>query len=214
MNRKDGEVLKELTLESRDPFTKGRTYRWFDSWLVRIVKSGGSELETPSNGRWNWNALDALGVYALSVSWTGLKWKHAFTLGKGAKAQSGVYRQSSRIPNSYGRSFKVNKKPAQQAMRSMDVLNAYQLPFAFGKLGDTAKIGANALVVTITDRANKQQSFARAEVNFSRPLAIFPRNDKYLEADNLFNALWQAELTPLSATDIASIGIKEWLDED
>jgi hypothetical protein len=44
-------------------------------------------------------------------------------------------------------------------------------------------------------------SIAKAGVFFSRPQQLFPRADEQAEQANLFNALWQSQLQPLTAID-------------
>src|SRR5690554_8200809 len=59
----DESLLADMVTASRDPFSQSRSYRWLDGGLVRIQKTGGSELQVEQYGRWGWQALDTVAVH-------------------------------------------------------------------------------------------------------------------------------------------------------
>lgn len=77
------EEFRTVTEESRDGFTRRRTYSWFEvSWLwpaqFRVRKFGGSDLmPNPSNDRnfnFNWTAMDVVGVETRTWNFRRFRW--------------------------------------------------------------------------------------------------------------------------------------------
>jgi len=204
--RSDSNFFKQLVLRSRDPFTTSRSYRWLEIMNTKVVKAGGNELETLANGIWNWNAIDSVAVH--------LKVFHrdyiVAPIGWGARASYRRYWASRGHHTVYGDAFSLNKQVTDLAWASMKSYRVAIPSFHYLTLRNHKKYGANALVVGIRDKATGQVAHARAEVRFSRPLSLFPRGDRQFESDNLFNALWEPNLVPLSNVDKAAIAAKEW----
>lgn len=200
-NRRDSRLFKKLVLKSRDPFTKNRSYSWLRLPIVRIEKAGGNELETLANGVWNWNAIDSLAIH-FSMVYKGFEPR--IPLGWGARA---AYRRNYGANGHhtvYGDAYSINKFVTDWAWASMKVYRVRSPAFNYLTIRDNS-YGAHALLISITDPDTQQQAHARAEVRFSRPLAIFPRGDRHAEQSNLFNALWDAQLVPLSTVDKATL---------
>lgn len=206
--RKHSNDFKQLTLKSRDPFTRNRSYRWASLMVMRIQKTGGSALQTPANGRWNWNALDSLSVHYRKYGVFG-KWKEKVPLAGSARGVWRPYWLSRWQRGAYGNAFKINPSASRIGFYSMKSYRIQQLPFSYRVLGRGSRYGADAVVVAIKDESSGQISHARAEVSFSRPLSIFPRGDGAREKANLFNALWEAKLVPLTIADKATIAGRE-----
>ncbi|WP_404402417.1 hypothetical protein LG288_04420 [Idiomarina seosinensis] len=208
--RKHSDDFRQLTLKSRDPFTRDRSYRWASVVFLRMQKAGGSALQTPANGRWNWNALDSLSVHYRKYGFFG-KWKEGLPIAGSARGVFQPYWASRWQPGSYGNAFDINPGSSRIGFYSMRSYRIQQLPFSYWSLGRGSRYGANAVVVAIKDSRSGQISHARAEVIFSRPLSVFPRADNAQEKDNLFNALWEPQLVPLTAADKAAIVTREFV---
>ncbi|WP_126783532.1 Tad domain-containing protein [Idiomarina seosinensis] len=213
-NKKSSEFFKQLTLKSRDPFTTRRTYRWGSIKLLKLEKAGGNELQSMPGGRWNWNALDSLAVHAYLPNPLGWGWEVVKAAGWGARAAYSKYRRSRWYHKSYGNAFKVNKWVSRTGWNAMRSFRVQTLPFSYLRLREGNPYGAHAIVVKISDPETQQVTHARAEVHFSRPLSIFPRGDRKQEKANLFNALWEPKLVPLTATDKVTIAAREIVIDD
>lgn len=206
-SRKESDAFKTLTLNSRDGFTRRRTYRWMDWGIVKLVKAGGSALQTPRSGRWNWNALDGLELQIdlwLSTSKLPIAW--------GARAQNNKYWGSRGRHKYYGEAFRHVKYAAPIAWTYMRQLRVRQLPFTYMALRGNRRFGEHAIVTVLNDTESQQHTYARAEVVFTRPQRVFPRTDRQVESGNLFNALWQPKLVPLSSVDKTRLTLTEAAD--
>lgn len=210
-NRRDSNFFKRLVMASRDPFTKGRRYMWAKFLLVGIRKEGGNELETRANGSWNWNAVDSVAVVFDPPDDLKKKWYPIMPIGWGARAAYRKYYGSRADRHAYNNAFYENGFVTELGWNTMHSFNVLAPSFHYLTLRDNNHLGANAVVVSIMDNDSGQFANARAEVHFSRPLDIFPRSDRYGEKANLFNALWEARLVPLTTVDKASIAVKQEL---
>lgn len=212
-NREDSNKFKQLVLASRDPFTVKRTYQWVSLGIFDVDKAGGAELETPRNGRWNWLALDGVQFSFLTAGSFGLPEIVEVPLGWGARAQYRRYWATRGHPEFYGDAFRQAGTAADYAWNSMTLYRQRQLPFNFLWLRRNRHFGEHALVVKIVDTETQQVSYTRSEVRFTRPLEIFARVDSHYEKENLFNALWEGQLTPLSSVDKAMLLVQTQLTE-
>lgn len=209
-NRDDSKFFKQLVMNSRDPFTAGRSYMWLDLRVIGFRKEGGNELQTRSDGSWNWNAVDSVAVVFRKYLFTG-KWIPVIPIGWGSRAAYRKYYASRSNRYAYNRAFYENGFVTEWGWAAMRSFNVLAPSFHYLTLRDNSPQGANAVVVSIMDKHTGQFANARAEVHFSRPLTIFPRSDHYAEKANLFNALWEARLVPLTTVDKASIAVKQEL---
>jgi|AntDeeMinimDraft_8_1070380.scaffolds.fasta_scaffold00024_11 hypothetical protein len=196
-NKNESKELEELTLKSLDPFSKNRGYDWINVFTHKIVKRGGTELSRNRNGGWDWHALD-------SVSLHGRRWfigsfKEQLPLGWGAKAQD----QRRYHRSNYGGAFRSNSMSSRMALAQMGSLNDDPRPFSFMRLSSFLNMSMDTVIVKVS--GVKQAAYAKSRTSFNRPSSVFPRADEYIETDNLFNALWEAELVAIS--DIDKIGI-------
>jgi len=190
----ESKELEELTLKSLDPFSKSRGYNWINVFTHKIVKRGGTELSRNQNGGWDWHALD-------SVSLHGRRWliggfREQLPLGWGAKAQDKRRYERS----GYGGAFRSNSMSSGMGLAQMGSFNVEQRPFNFMGLRDFSQFGDNTVLISIHSN-DGQAAHAKAISEFSRPNAIFPRRDNKLESENLFNALWEPKIVPMSALD-------------
>lgn len=193
----DSKEFEELTLNSLDPFSRSRGYNWVEVFSHKIVKRGGTELSRNRNGGWDWHALD-------SVSLHGRKWfvgsfREQLPLGWGAKAQQQRrYRRSG-----YGRAFQSNSMSSQLGLAQMGSFNSNPKKFSYMRLSSFLKMGMDTVIIKVGD--SNQVAYAKAKTHFSCPGKIFSRKDDLYETDNLFNALWEAQLISLSYQDKTGI---------
>jgi hypothetical protein len=61
----------------------------------------------------------------------------------------------------------------------------------------------DTVIIKVGD--SNQVAYAKAKTHFSRPDKIFYRKDDLYETDNLFNALWEPQLTSISYKDKTGI---------
>ena len=205
---RDSAFFKRLVMQSRDPFTSGRSYDWVSLKFIRVRKHGGNELETLSNGQWNWNAVDSVAVHLKEYA-VGGKWVPVFGIGWGARAAYRKYYGSRRNRYAYDDAFYVNDYVTELGWNQLRSYRVAAPSFSYLSLRDNDKYGANALVLWLEDKQTGQVAYARSEVHFSRPLDIFSRGDNKAETANLYNALWEPRLLPLSAADKAAIVAKK-----
>ncbi|MBL4856372.1 MAG: hypothetical protein JKX89_05635, partial [Idiomarina sp.] len=196
-NERQSKELEELTLKSLDPFSKSRGYNWIDVFTHKIIKRGGTELSRNRNGGWDWHALD-------SVSLHGRKWfvgsfREQLPLGWGAKAQ-----QQRRYHRSgYGAAFQSNSMSSRLGLAQMESFNSNPQKFSYMRLSNFLKMGMDTVIIKVGD--SNQVAYAKAKTHFSRPDKIFYRKDDLYETDNLFNALWEPQLTSISYKDKTGI---------
>ncbi|MDY6929652.1 MAG: Tad domain-containing protein [Pseudomonadota bacterium] len=98
-HKKRMDEFRSVTLESRDGFSKNRTYDWIGKkWIgpkyqVRVRKTGGSELtgsvsdRNKLGGYYTWSAMDTLAMHHRSLKWGGWSsWDEFIPIGWGAAA--------------------------------------------------------------------------------------------------------------------------------
>ena len=193
-NKNESKELEELTLKSLDPFSKSRGYDWVNVFTHKIVKRGGTELSRNRNGGWDWHALD-------SVSLHGRRWfigsfKEQLPLGWGAKAQD----QRRYHRSNYGGAFRSNSMSSRMALAQMGSFKLEPSSFDYMGLREFSQFGDNTVLISVQNN-DEQAAHAKAVVKFSRAKSIFPRKDGKVESENLFNALWEPQLVPLSTLD-------------
>lgn len=92
---------------------------------------------------------------------------------------------------------------SRMALAQMGSLNDEPRRFSFMRLSSFLNMSMDTVIVKVND--TNQAAYAKARTSFNRPNRVFPRADEHRETDNLFNALWEAELVAIS--DIDKIGI-------
>ncbi len=198
-NEDSSKFFEELTIKSLDPFSRSRSYDWVDLYSYKIPKRGGTELARDSDGGWDWHALDSVSLH--QREWLIGGHEEILPMGWGAKAQN--RRRSER--SNYGGAFRSNSISSSFALAQMGSLRVEQSAFSYAVLRDFLSSSMDSLIVKVT--VGGQVAYAKATTDFSRPKSVFPRTDLNIESDNLFNALWEAKLKPLSSADkIALIG--------
>mgnify|MGYP001197652597 FL=1 len=205
-DKEQSAFFKTLVLKSRDPFSKKRTYNWLDTYALKIRRAGGSDLATRWNGEWNWHAIDTVSAHWRKY-WAFGSMKERLPLAWGASAQ---YVRVKRWASLYGESEWINPWATWLGWQSMARLKVKQPAFRFVRLQHKARLGADKIVIKVTDPESEQQAVAKAEVFFSRPNSLFPRSDSKHEKENLFNALWQTKLSPLSLIEQTVLGIQAY----
>jgi len=206
---KTGQAFATMAAKSRDPFSKYRSYKWFDLAVLRMQKSGGTDLKVTSDGRWNWQALDSTSLHQRL-----LFFKYELPWARGGRQLRGG-QGYSRESKAYGRSGQLNPKGSQQSRRLARTLQGFSSPFSYTDFRDPGATDFPAIIVTVQrpqhERPSRDlmlQGIAKAGVRFSRPAAIFGRLDQAVEQANLFNPLWLTELQPLSLLDKGLLKLK------
>lgn len=193
-NKEESKELEELTLKSLDPFSRNRGYNWVNIFTHKIVKRGGTELSRNRNGGWDWHALDSVSLHGRS--WFIGSFREQLPLGWGAKAQDQRrYRRAS-----YGGAFRSNSMSSRLGLAQMESFGVRQKPFGYMGLRNLNEFGDNTILISVRDD-DGQVAHAKAISEFSRPNAIFQRKDDQYERENLFNALWEPKIIPLSGLD-------------
>ena len=114
-------------------------------------------------------------------------------MGWGAKAQN---RRNLRELTAVHSSNSIS---SSFALAQMGSLRVEQSAFSYAVLRDFLSSSMDSLIVKVN--VGGQVAYAKATTDFSRPKSVFPRTDLNIENDNLFNALWEAKLKPLSSAD-------------
>lgn len=183
----DDERLIKLVRASRDPFSKSRSYNWFNAGLVKGKKTGGNELIVSRHGYWSWQALDTVAVHInMLFRRTEVPW------GNGA-AYRGSKITRTRAAD-FGASQSINPTATRWALSSQNNMGSVRSPRYFDRTNLEVSEWPSVLVIF-------DQVVAKAGVRYSRPASAFPRSDRTPEKANLYNALWEPELRSLSALE-------------
>lgn len=184
---KDGDLLLEMTQSSRDPFSKNRSYKWFDAGFIKAQKAGGSELVTVENGRWAWQAMDTVALHIrLLFKREEIPW------GDGATYQTRSIKQVT--ASEFGDSSGLNPRATQLGLLTQKKMGVTGTPSYFNQ-EHLAPDDWPSVIIKF------DHVIAKAGVRFSRPLSVIPRRDKRIEHANMFNALWEPELQSLNTTE-------------
>ena len=146
-HKKRMDEFRLVTLESRDLFSKNRTYNWVGSFTVipkylklRIRKTGGSELtgsaKSPNKlgSYYTWSAMDTMSVHKRRYKCSfrrGCKWrswKEVLPIGWGAAATRGgrpfFFERGLGGKHRYASSYRINKYSAAAAGAEYQSLGA------------------------------------------------------------------------------------------
>ncbi|WP_141656148.1 hypothetical protein [Pseudidiomarina woesei] len=183
----DDERLANLIRRSRDPFSKSRTFNWFNAGLVKGKKAGGTELVISSHGDWSWQALDTVAVHIdMLFRREEIPWGN------------GVSYRGERIgradPTQFGASARTNPRATQWALTDQVAKGRVNSSSYFDRDDLSAAEWPKVLLIF-------EQAVAKAGVRYSRPASVFPRADNKPEKANLYNALWQPELQQLTTAE-------------
>ncbi|MGX5914418.1 hypothetical protein ACR0ST_06745 [Aliidiomarina sp. Khilg15.8] len=193
----------ELLQQSRDGFTQRRSYTWLRlgrAVRVSLDKWGGSEAVSNGRQHLNWQAVD---VATLRVR---LGPFSAFTLpvGRGASHMGQRPPLGGPVPaDAFGGSYRArNAVSRSAAAQSVYLGNRLPVP-GHQRIAHADLPSITLLLRTRTDAGDAAPGWAaaKAQITYARPQSLWPRRDAHSEQANLFNALWRAELQPLSAAE-------------
>lgn len=182
----DDHLFADMVTASQDPFSQNRSYRWFDAGLVKVEKTGGSDLQVEQYGRWSWQALDTVAVH-INLLFT----RQEIPWGYGAAYQTNAI---TRLTNDgFGRSRAINRRTSSMALSRQKNYGVIQAPHYFNQTALAPSQWPSVIL-------QFDGVVAKAGLRFSRPEPI-PRKDGRQERANLFNPLWEPELQPLQASE-------------
>lgn len=181
----DGGLLTRMNA-SRDPFSQQRTYSWFDFFALKIIKTGGTEIDVDRQGRWHWQGIDTLSVHVRAFwSWQEIPW------GEGARQQKTITQVSR---EAFGRSRALNPRAVRWALATQRTLRAGQRVHYFDRPQLATESPPTLLLRSGT-------TVAKAGIRFHRPQHIFARSDSRHERANLFNPFWEGKLLDLNQVE-------------
>ncbi|MFU8784708.1 hypothetical protein [Aliidiomarina sp.] len=186
-NRED---YVDMVADSRDPFSRKRTYRWFSAFNVAAHKAGGSEISTLADGRIAWRSLDTSQLHLRY-----LLHNQYLPIGGGAS-----YLQqrlpSARNSHGYGDSYRINWTTSRYTVRKQQNLQIQHRSPHYFRYQSTRR--APQITVVVRERLEEverdrtpQWGVGRVELYFHRPKELWAREDNKQEIANLHNALWQ-----------------------
>lgn len=184
----DRQLARRLMLDSLDPFTRKRTYEWFDAIQVEAEKAGGARLKEAVNGEWSWQSMDTVSIHV-----RGLLDSDEYPWGDGASyagAQIDALKASD-----FGASVRINPRASRWAVTDQLDLKAGAERFRYFNRRHLTPDKWPAVIVVLP------KAVAKASVIYSRPTSWFARTDNKLEKANLFNALWQSQLRSLDTLE-------------
>ncbi|WP_126760470.1 hypothetical protein [Pseudidiomarina marina] len=185
-SRDDG-LLLEMTQNSRDPFSKSRSYKWFDGGLIKAQKAGGSELVASKNGQWAWQSMDTVALHLrLLFKREEIPW------GDGTTYQNRLLNNVNE--NQFGESRRLNPRATQLALINQQRLGTTDTPYYFSRERLDPSDWPSVII-------KFDHVISKAGIRFSRPQTIMPRAKISIERANMFNALWEPELQSLSAQE-------------
>ncbi|RTE87408.1 hypothetical protein [Aliidiomarina sp. B3213] len=199
--RKQPENYAEWVGHSRDPFTRNRSYNWFDLRWVSVDRAGGSELVSRNNQVY-WQSIDTLAVHQRI-----LFSHHEYRYGGGASYnRQRPPRRASR--NEFGGTYQINRRTTGRALNRVNrIARARATPYQYLLSEESNEFPQVTVVVTSSVKHELSQQpllhvgIGRYEVAFSRPQSLFPRRDRNTESPNLFNGLWFERAHPVTTID-------------
>lgn len=209
-NRQD---YVDMVADSRDPFSRRRTYRWFNVLNVAAHKAGGSEINALSDGRISWRSLDTSQLHLRY-----LLYNQYLPMGGGASYLEQRLPLARNSPG-YGDSYQINWTTSRYTLRNQKNLQIqhrspqyfrYQAPRRAPQITlvvreRTSTAGSTAGNNPAND-AHKAWGVSRVVLYFRRPRELWPREDDLQEVANLHNALWQVRRENISAAERWLIG--------
>ncbi len=195
----------KMVADSRDGFSRERSYRWWSVALVKANKLGASEIGQ-RGGKVYWQAIDTTAIQArqklkkieVPVGWGGNYLDKTLPL-----RQPGM---------AFGGSYKVLPLTSRMAALTATFVTAgHQVPSQY-VIQPNVKPATITLVVR--KPARKEQNIprlwavGRTQLVYSRPVRWWPRADLATERANLFNALWRRQKAPVNALELEVIGLQ------
>ncbi|MCH8492206.1 MAG: hypothetical protein LAT53_03060 [Idiomarina sp.] len=186
-NRQD---YVDMVADSRDPFSRRRTYRWFSAFNVAAHKAGGSEVSALPDGRIAWRSLDTSQLHLQY-----LLHNQYLPIGGGAS-----YLQqrlpSARNSPGYGDSYRINWTTSRYTVRNQQNLQIqHRSPNYFRyqsvQRAPQITVAVRERIEEVEQNGTPQWGVGRVELYFHRPKELWGREDNKQEIANLHNALWQ-----------------------
>ncbi|WP_194755934.1 hypothetical protein [Aliidiomarina indica] len=174
-----------MVQDSRDGFTRARTYRWFDTGMIYAQKAGGTDAKARL-GQVHWQSIDSLSLHQRA-----LFWRIEHRLGGGGSFIGSRPPMSGR-PAGFGDSYQRNRRASHEGARlARSSGGGHRIP-RYYEINDARD--TQITVVLRSHDGDLKWAASRAKVYFSRPQALWPRPEGMQERANLFNALWQSRL--------------------
>lgn len=181
----DQKLAHRLMLHSLDPFSKKRSYEWFDAVQIEVEKAGGARLQEANNGEWTWQSMDTVSIHV-----RGLLDSDEYPWGDGATYLGDEIADLS--AQDFGQTSKINPTATKWGLSDQDSFAGGAQRFRYFNRESLEPDDWPSVIVVLP------QAVAKAGVVYSRPSAWFPRADEQHEQANLFNSLWQSQLQSLS----------------
>lgn len=179
----DEQALLTRMQASKDPFSRQRTYTWFDFFALKIIKTGGTELAVDQRGRWHWQGLDTLSLHLRAFwSWQELPW------GEGARHQQRIAEVKR---DTFGQSRNLNPRAVAWALNTQRMIQTGHRIYYY----DRPQLATETPPIVVLRSGNL---VAKAGVRFHRPQSLFARRDERVEKANLFNPFWEGTLESLN----------------
>lgn len=193
---RDNNLAYKMMLHSLDPFSSKRSYEWFDALQIDVEKAGGARLHADAKGLWSWQSMDTVSIHV-----RGLLDSDEYPWGDGA---SYTATQISNVnANDFGASRRRNPTATEWAVFDQAHLQQRAQAFTYFNRTELAPKDWPSVIVVLP------QALAKAGVFYSRPQRWFPRADGRNEQANMFNALWQSELQPLTARERTIMALRQ-----
>jgi len=160
--------FKAVIMDSRDPFSKERTYKLSSIWSQTIwplrwktQKAGGSELISNRNDAETWTSMDTIGFHISKYrcSWSGCRWRGYSEIPIGWGATRSDYRANiTRLGSSslWGRSRGINKNSSKYAAYNQQKSGRYDgvQPF-YGLSNSAAKKNHTDNIVVVVSKGQE-----------------------------------------------------------
>lgn len=200
--RKQSEEYVEWVADSRDPFTRNRSYNWVDLTVVSIDRAGGSELKS-LDGKVFWQSIDTLGIHQRI-----LFSHHEYRFGGGSSTN---YETPPRRAHrsEFGGTYQINRRTTGRArQRVRNIGRQRTAPYQY-LLSEPVNEFPQITVAVVAKKQNEDDGLqeieaigiGKYEVSFLRQSDFFPRRDERLEKANMLNALWRINKKPIKTVD-------------
>ena len=146
----------------------------------------------------SWQAID---IAALRVRLGPL---HSYTVPVGWGAAAVGSRPPAYSPiddQAFGGAYRGHRGISQQAAVQARVLQPSMRVPLYSSVDSNAQLPKITLVVREKDEPYHSFAISRAQLQYARPRALWPRRDQLFERANLFNGLWQARLVSISMAE-------------
>lgn len=192
-----------MVQDSRDDFTRSRTYRWFDAGFIYAQKAGGTEA-FQRLGQVHWQSIDSLSLHQRA-----LFWRSEHRLGGGGSFIGSRPPLTSRSSD-FGESYQRNRLSSRDGARTARSLTSgHRIPRYYELDQPT---NAQITLVLRTREGPVLWAASRALVFFDRPKDLWPRQDQQYERPNLFNALWQSRVVAIPSYELAILATQVHAD--